>query len=593
VSRRRRLTAVLVAVGLASGLVAGCGIPDHTAVKVEGAGPLPGSGQDPGTTSEPKKRGEATSEADFVANFLAAAAGEFATSQPRFQDYLAPSLRTNNLTFKPGVSVVDVLLTDPRPGDVFEIKVRQLGVLDASGAILPPTETADHYDLKISAGDATSGGYYVTQAPDVPLLSLEALKSFYRDHTVYFWNTQGTALVPDLRWLPQDVPRTREPTELLKMIEGGPSSWLDGVASPLPDESKLLTNAPVDGDLLTMNWSPPAVADNGENHLAQQVAWTLSSRNAGPARIQLKVNGQVRHETYDTATLLSELSYPIISEQQAYAVLDGKVRALAGSAGQGQPLPLGGAADQNVRWAAFIHREGELLGAVATTTTPGQLRVGSSAEGQITSLAPVPGIRPTSPPAWLPRSKFGLVTADDGKLYAFDAKANRSPLATGDVEGPITAVAAAPDGQRIALVAGDKLYVAPVLIGADGKPTLYPPQPIVAPLSGLTAVAWSGETTLSIGGKNADVPATIVDVTIDGVREFPRIESARGQVTMIATYPESTVLHRRSELLYQADGLAWMPRADGGQVLRTALADEPPPPPDTQQTEPAAPFYVY
>ena len=39
----RRLIALALTAGLAAGLVAGCGIPDQTPVRVDGPGPSPGT----------------------------------------------------------------------------------------------------------------------------------------------------------------------------------------------------------------------------------------------------------------------------------------------------------------------------------------------------------------------------------------------------------------------------------------------------------------------------------------------------------------------------------------------------------------------
>ena len=56
----------------------------------------------------------------------------------------------------------------------------------------------------------------LAKAPPVALLlDVEALQTYYTERTIYFWNNDGTALVPDLRYLPKEVPRAGVPTKLL------------------------------------------------------------------------------------------------------------------------------------------------------------------------------------------------------------------------------------------------------------------------------------------------------------------------------------------------------------------------------------------
>ncbi|HTF09836.1 MAG TPA: LpqB family beta-propeller domain-containing protein, partial [Asanoa sp.] len=254
--------------------------------------------------------------------------------------------------------------------------------------------------------------------------------------------------------------------------------------------------------------------------------------------------------------------------------------------------------DQNLRWAAFNRTPDALTAAVVVTNGNGlALRVGTAPSGSpVTALTPVAGIKPTSPPAWLPGSETGLVATDNG-LYAFGAagQPRRVELPTG-VSGPISAVATAPDGQRIALVAGKKLYVVPVSVGENGVPTLWTERRLDLPLSDPTAVAWSSETALSVGGADKTGAQAIFDVTVDGARRNQRIKDVQGEITMIAAYPESVVLGRPSTVLYQADDVIWLAR--GGlstQLDRSALEGETatPSPGAEEPSEPTSPFFVY
>ncbi|HEV7706794.1 MAG TPA: LpqB family beta-propeller domain-containing protein [Asanoa sp.] len=604
----RRLAALVVAAGLSAGLVAGCGIPDHTAVEVEDVGPLSGSNLQHDVVKVPEGRLDATSVRELVANFLAAAAGEFddgGNASKRIADYVAPGA-TGDVSLAEGVTVVKVetdgIDVAANNRDV-TVRATPLGLLNPRGEITAPSEIRDQpvtYKLQVAA-DRDGRGWHLTKLPatPTPLLDVQALADYYRERPIYFWNTAGTALVPDLRWLPLEVGTSRVPTELLKMMAIGPSDTLSGVARPLPLNSKLLINAPFDNVQVTMNWSPDAIKDDGADRLAQQVAWTLRGLDSPrPQKLVLKINGQLQRTYADLGGLLNRTPYPIGPEAHAYAILDGTVRALGNPVGTPGAIPLAGAADQNLKWAALNRSDSSFDAAIVTNSgsSKGVLQVGTAPpNGPVSTVVPVRDIEPTSPPVWLPRSRFGLVTTAKG-LYQFRATGRPAPLAVDDiVKGAITAVATSPDGQRIALIAGGDLWVVPVVASQDGL-TLTQPRQLPPPLGDLAAVGWSGETALSVAGTDADGKRSIVDVTVDGARRNTRILDGRGPIEMIAAYPESTPLTHSSAVLYEADNLTWLAR--GGfstQMGRSSLDGEPAtasPSPD-QQTQPKSPFFVY
>ncbi|SNS92488.1 hypothetical protein SAMN05421812_102380 [Asanoa hainanensis] len=590
---RRRIGALVVAAGLAAGLVAGCGIPDHTDVQVDQAGPRAGSDQQP-TIPQPAKRTEASTPKEFVRNFLAAAAGEFDPGGPtsqRLQDYVAGDA-TRNFSLKDEVTVVRVGEITVADDNVHvHVAVDQIGILNSAGVILAPTSTATGYDLQIRAESGSGGGWRVVKAPSEVLLDVEALKSYYTEQTVYFWNTDRTALVPDLRWLPSEVPLSRVPTELLAMIEGGPSPWLAGVAVGLPKDSKLLINAPIVNGQLTMNWSPTAVSnDSGGDYLARQVAWTVSE--LGTQSLQLKINGQLKGKYDSVRELIDRTPYPIAPEAHAYAVLDHKIGALGLPAGTPAPVPLTDAVNKDVQWAAFNRTSGGMDAAVVTVGP--ELRLGSGVGGSpVEALTLVPGVKPTAAPVWLPRSRTGLVPTEKG-LYRFgpDHKADPAPI-----KGlkDVTAVAAALDGQRIAVIANGKLYVVPVSVMQDGELVFGDARLLDPQLESVTAVAWSGETAVSVGGKDGADRMSIVDVSVDGARRTPRIYDAEGAISMIAAYPEIRVLDRSTTMLYQAQNLAWLAAGSSTQIERSMVVGAPasPSPGPGGDPQPIAPFFVY
>ncbi|MDG4820905.1 hypothetical protein O7635_03440 [Asanoa sp. WMMD1127] len=587
---RRRFAGIVAVAGLAAGLVAGCGIPDHSDVKVEKAGPVQGAGAQTSTAQPPPERDEASSIDEFVRNFLEAPAGEFERSQHRVQDYMSQG-KADNINFKSGVALVRLRNTPEinRESGQVKLTVTHLGVLNANGEILPPTRGTETYLLQVNP-EPTIGGYSLAVPPPMPLLNVNVLSTYYTDRTVYFWNSDRSALVPDLRWLPREVGADRVPTELLKMIENGPSPSVADVAQALPEGSKLLINAPIDNGQLTMNWSPKAVDNNAEDFLAQQAAWTVRGPDlVQPQKLQLKINGQALAEPYNVEDLLHRMPYPVGPDEHAYTILDGRIRALAGTS---VDPPVTSAANQNLRSAAFNRHDDGMDAAVVTRA--GDLRLGTAvAGGQIAEWTAVPGVRPVSPPVWIPRSRTALVITDSG-LYKFGPGQRPAKLSPKGVPAGITHVAAAPDGQRIALIASDRLYVAPVVNNQDDV-SLSEAWPVAKPLDAMTAVAWSGETALAVGGTDDEGRLSIYDVTIDGARRVERIVDAQGQITTIAAYPESTALGRFSTVLYEAENVTWLTRGGSTKLTRAGLAGVPsnPSPGTDEQDQPTAPFFIY
>jgi hypothetical protein len=183
----------------------------------------------------------------------------------------------------------------------------------------------------------------------------------------------------------------------------------------------------------------------------------------------------------------------------------------------------------------------------------------------------------------------GLVAADGG-LYRFEVNGGASRLTLAGVEGAVTAVAVSPDGNRLGVIAGGRLYVVP--IGGAG-PAVQPQRArlLTTSLSGLTAVAWSQENRLVVAGGSGR--PKLIDITADGAIENDRVTDAGGRVESIATYPDNLVSSAPAQpVMYEAGGLAFRAGSPPDQIGRNEIGDlpEPSPPPTGSLT---SPFYVY
>ena len=142
------------------GLLAGCGIPDRTEVVPQGPGPS--TGLSPGDEVVPTRntRESTTDRAQFVANYLQAAAGEIGGAADRVREFLAPAARR---AFKPAPEVRVVrLVEDPlvNPGSAtVSLQTQQVGVLKRYGILEPPVaaDTTTGYELTVDEVEGLPG----------------------------------------------------------------------------------------------------------------------------------------------------------------------------------------------------------------------------------------------------------------------------------------------------------------------------------------------------------------------------------------------------------------------------------------------------
>jgi hypothetical protein len=594
---RRRVGALVAAAGLAAGLLAGCGIPDSTGVRVDGPGPRSGPGgvQFGGDIGPPKRR-TATTTGELVSNFLTAAAGDSDGLAERMYDYIAPAAR-DEINLAAGVSVVH-LLSDPSPGadgTEYTLRVRHLGTLRDNGELVPPApndaqDTAT-YTMRVGEVDDRRE-LYVLQPPPVVLMTDVALNRYYSERTIYFWNHTYTALVPDLRYLPTEVPAARMPTEVLGWLVKRPSRALSDVVEPLPAGSKLVGTAPLEGDSLTTSWSPEAVRDEqGAQRLALQIAWSLWQ--APFERLELRVNGQPSRP-YDVDTLRSAVAYPVSPNPESYTIYDGAVRALRPPEGDPTPeVPLASEINHDLLSASIMRAARVAVAASVNTAAGPRLQVGDGV-GVVTALKPT-AVQPASRPVWLPGSgdrtgtAIGLVADVQGDVYRFraDGKTVRVRL---PVPAPVTDIAVSPEGQRLAVIAAGKLYIVPV-----DKAAAPDALPLILSLSNLTAVAWLSETHVAVVGRGQGSRAQFGDVSVDGGVQSLRAESTTGEVTMLSAVPVTPVHDTNDDpLMFEAGDRAARARGDvqmipAGDV--TGLAAPATAGPDA--LVPYAPFYAY
>jgi hypothetical protein len=606
-----RYLVALTAAGLLLVGPAGCGIPAHTDVRVDGGGQARGGGATGVTGREAPKRMDSPSDVkQFALNFLAAAAGEARTADDRVRGFLSPG-DWGRLPDTRDASINVVRLVEEEPTvtrgegtSTVSMEVQQVGVLRPNGVLDPPKLTDTSYTFRV--GNLNSGdivqrdetlGLYVYDPPPL-LMSVDALNEFYEQQTIYFWSDEeNPRLVPDLRYLPVSVPSGLRPTEVLGWLTGGPADWLKGSVAELPAGTQTIGNAPANDGQLVVNLAAPALSELQVKRLATQLAWSL--REIYP-RGQLKLmirDKSVRVFDVDQQRLQNpayEAHPPGDSIISSYCVLAGAIYRVAEPGDPGdEPLPFDAARNRDIATATIARDRGSVLAALVTTT--GRLLVGAGnpavnpAATDFSMSNQVVGQQ--ARPVWLrgfgPDGPVGLVVAG-GRLHWFDVDAQLEPLQLRGAPGPVTAVSAAEDGRRIAVIAGGRLFVASLNASTRESQVRPVPVSLVEP----TAVTWTAENDLVVAGQNGRGKTVLVDVTVDGGDEQPRLDDDLGTATVnyLAAYPYNPVRGDGPLLMYEANGAVWSgaaPQRVGVDQLQGANQAT------VAGATPTAPFFLY
>ncbi|MET8040099.1 LpqB family beta-propeller domain-containing protein [Micromonospora sp. NPDC005215] len=603
--RRPTLVAALGVVVLLGG---GCGIPAASDVRVDGkGGAATEAGVVNGPANEPPTRPASGSVNEaFVRNFLSAAAGEPDRAYERVKAFIAPENKSR-LQDKKGSEVAlnvvrlreAVYTLNSDSTTTVKITVQQIGVLRANGTLAPPVATETEYEFGIRSAAFNSGlnderaGLYIVDPPNVLLLSDVALRRYYQDESIYFWSSDRTRLVPDQRYRPLAVPDERRVNEVVKWLVGGPSDWLRPGVVGLPDRTELINNATGGNGRWEVNLDMSGDDQTGIDQLITQIAWSLGDL---PGELELRIRNNSLPVQDLSERRNSHQLYPNAESPQRFGLYEGAIHPLDFGSELSGTVPLAPEVNRTIVSADLaVAKEQRVLAAMVVTGSSDdrhRLAVGTGA-------APVSALnRSTSEyssmsrPVWLrtvdARPGRGLVVAD-GQLYRFDESARmyQVPL---NLPANVTAVAAALDGQRVALIAGGRLYVAAVNPDGGGV-SIGPPRQVATSLTALTAVDWGSEDQLVVAG-SVGQPA-IYEISVDGALETPLRTDLGAKVNHLTAYPTNrTVRVPSGAYMYEANGVAYrsspFERIEPGRVR-----DIPPVPTGVRPSNPSAPFFLY
>lgn len=145
--------------------------------------------------------------------------------------------------------------------------------VDAAGAYrsFAPTPTTLHYEFVQEDGE-----WRISSAPNGIVLTLGSFQNAFSRQVLYFLDTGGNYLVPDLRWFPVGTAATR----VVSAVLAGPPAWLQGAATTSFPEGTQLS-------------SPKRVAVDGQTALVDLTTEALTSSEAQRQLMRLQLEASL------------------------------------------------------------------------------------------------------------------------------------------------------------------------------------------------------------------------------------------------------------------------------------------------------------
>jgi len=600
---RWRAAAVTFAAALV--LVTACGVPSGS--DPVDVGKAPGV-REPGVRSDAKlpDPNDAADAGDLVDRFLqAAAAADWNRASRERRVEAAAAYLKGFLTpdaargWQPNGQIQIVVVEPTRTVSVNKVTVTMtpVGVLNDYGGLdpVPPGTPAAAptityvFDVVRAAGER--GEWRIAKPPPTAmlLLSTKGLRELYQLRPVYFWGSDNSHLIPDVRYMPNGISAVNQAREVVDRLIQGPSDWLKSVVRPLPDDTK--TDNPVlHGDKIEVRFNV-AIDSQPESlkRLAWQLRWSLRPLTLDRAveikiedRTQL-VEGTKDYRARNAAVVPSD-------DQRLYAVLEGKVVPVER---RGAPAAVLGAPENTAVLSAAVRHKGTAAALVRQGAKGMELVLSRYQEGETTGpryrRADLPSCN-IGRPAFLGDTNRLVVTCG-GRLFLVNDDGGTSELTVPGSVGPVTAVSAAPDGRRLALVAGEKVFVA--ALNPSAAPALGRILPIhAAPLLRARGVAWRFEHQLVIAGFVAGGLSGLVEATIDNGYRSPINITNLGnlEITSIASVPRDPTEDQAGPIVIEAGGQAY--NVFGTLVPVTIIDPSPQPTTPPPSTPLRAPFFL-
>jgi hypothetical protein len=530
--RRRTSLAAAIALGTAWAAAA-CGIPANKDPEVIDDAPTD-FGESSGTAAEVF---EPTSQADeTVGNFLKAAAGDPASRDDRLNLFTASHTEQFSDAAS-GIRLLDdiVISVDGGGSPIESASVTVTGTIiglyldDGSVRMGTPTAYEETFMLKRDGG--LQDIWEFQSQPSQVSLDYQQFLTAYTESPLYFQADQSELLVPDLRWIYDDLEAETGRRLLLDWLLRGPSDLVGQSARSAIPTGTTGKTSPRDGRVeVDLQLGEPIDDRDVQEAMAAQVAWSLGLADG----FSLIADG----ETIAEGTLENWRDWNAIPEnlpQTAYFIADGAVWEYTA---EGVVTTTASADHPWVGFAAEGLKEvaigsADQLAAVVAGDSGDVLQTGptDAALGAVTGLG-------TSlvDPQWHPES--ALIVVSDGVPTVVDPN-TRTVVQPFTVGESVTAMALSADGRRLAYVEGGHAWVVPLIVDLDQNIQTGEPRRIGTDVEDVTDIAWGSENYLWVAGQRGN--DTLFNIALDNSRTMVQPGTSGLVFSEIAANPADPV----------------------------------------------------
>ncbi|HET7310793.1 MAG TPA: LpqB family beta-propeller domain-containing protein [Mycobacteriales bacterium] len=554
-SDRRRLLAPLV---VAVVLVAGCAeIPTSGAVRVGRPLSAVGGLGDVDVRVQPPQAHPGMSPTDVVLGFLRAVVnndGDYEIARSYLSTHAAQTWNATGVTTYDDGSVEISAAAPSGKGRTVSLQVNRRGFVDARGEFSPSTgRLQSTYHLVRQQRE-----WRIDQLPNGVLLSTSDAQRALRLATLYYVDRTHTSLVPEQVLLrPQAIGFT---TATMRALLDGPGPWLaPAVRTGFPRGSNLLGNVAVSQDgTAEVNLSAPVrqASRTQLRELAAQVVWTVL-QDSQISAVRLLADGAPLNlpgvPAVQTRATWSDYDPAPPQDVPAFYSGPGGWRSATG----GSNPSLQSAAGLSWLATSFDGRYLAALGGV-----PGDQRLltwhsGGRPETRLSAASLTPPV--------VDRNGEVVVVASGRRrqqLVVVTPLGRRVRVVAPSLESaPVSALALAPDGSRIAAVVGGpdrgRLLVGRVSDGSRGV-VFDGFRNVLPSWTDVRGVAWDGADQLVVTAADDAHHRRLVAVDSDGYSSrVLSTDGVRGEPVDVAAAPGQPLV------LVAADAV-WVARAAGG-----------------------------
>lgn len=553
-TRLRVVVALVAAVVLASGCAE---IPTSGAVHVGRPLSAVGGLGDVDVRVQPPQAQPGMSPTDVVLGFLRAVVnndGDYEIARSYLTPKAAQTWNATGITTYDDGSVKISGAAGSGKGRTINLRVSRRGFVDARGEFSPSAGPL-HATFRVVR---QRRDWRIDQLPNGVLLSTSDAQRALRLATLYYVDRTHTSLVPEQVLLrPQAIGFT---TATMRALLAGPGPWLGpAVHTGFPRGVNLLGNVAVGNDgtaEVNLSTAVRQASQSQLRELAAQVVWTVL-QDSQIAAVRLLADGAPLNiagvpAVQNRATWADYDPAPVEGLPAFYA-REGGWRSATGGSNPSLQSAAG------LSWLA-MSSDGRNLAAVSGD--PGHERLltwhsGGRPEARLSADA-------LTPPA-VDRSGNVIVVARDrrrNEVVGVSALGRQSPVDASALESvPVSALSIAPDGSRVAAVAGaagqGRLLVGRVS-DDRGRLVFDDFRDVLPQWRDVRSVAWDGAGQLVATASDDAHHRRLIAVDSDGYSwRVLSTDGVRGEPVAVAAAPGQP-------LLVLAGSTVWIARATGG-----------------------------